>query len=159
MKNPDIRTTNPNGSNQYILDPRQKICWEFYTTPNTETFGNATQSAIKAGYTDGTADTITLTEWFCGRLWRLNAVMKGETKIKELMEYPLADQEGKMDVGLARIQADLAKYVTSTLGKDEGYSSRTEQTGKDGEPLNPDTQSKINEALTNYMNGHKGNTK
>jgi len=131
--------SNPNGSNQYVLDPRQKMCWEFYTTPKSETFGNATQSAIKAGYTDGTADTITLTEWFCGRLWKLNAVLKGENKLRELMELPIIDLEGKVDVGIARIQADLAKYVTSTLGKDEGYATRQENTGKDGKDLIPET--------------------
>jgi len=131
--------SNPNGSNQYVLDPRQKTCWEFYTTPKSETFGNATQSAIKAGYTDGTADTITLTEWFCGRLWKLNAVLKGENKLRELMELPIVDPEGKVDIGIARIQADLAKYVTSTLGKDEGYATRQENTGKGGKDLIPET--------------------
>jgi len=131
--------SNPNGSNQYVLDPRQKMCWEFYTTPKSETFGNATRSAIKAGYTDGTADTITLTEWFCGRLWKLNAVLKGENKLRELMELTIVDVEGKVDVGIARIQADLAKYITSTLGKDEGYATRQENTGKDGKDLIPET--------------------
>ena len=151
--------SNPNGSNQYVLDPRQKMCWEFYTTPKSETFGNATQSAIKAGYTDGTADTITLTEWFCGRLWKLNAVLKGENKLRELMELPIVDVEGKVDVGIARIQADLAKYVTSTLGKDEGYSSRSEVTGKDGKDLvDTDTRNLANLALDKYLNGSTTDT-
>ena len=134
--------SNPNKANQYVLDPRQKICWEFYTDPKSKTFGNATQSAIKASYTEGTADTITTTEWFIGKLWKLNAVLKGENKLKQLMELPLEDVEGKVDIGIARIQADLAKYVTSTLGKDEGYSNRTEQTGKGGKDLIPDTMTK-----------------
>jgi hypothetical protein len=116
--------TNPNGANQYILDPRQKLCWNYYTDPKSETFGNATQSAIKAGYEECYADQITTTDWFIGKLWRLNATLTGEKKLKEILELPMVDQEGKVDVGLARIQADLAKYITSTLGKREGYSTQ-----------------------------------
>jgi hypothetical protein len=128
--------TNPNGANQYQLDPRQKACWEFYTDIKGETFGNATQSAIKAGYTVGTADTITTTEWFIGKLWKLNATYTGERKMKQLMELEIVDPESaKVDVGIARIQADLAKYLTSTQGKNEGYSTRQEVTGKDGKDL------------------------
>lgn len=127
---------NPNGANQFQLDPRQKKCWEFYTDFKGETFGNAMQSAIKAGYTEGTANTITTTEWFIGKLWRLNATFTGERKMKELMELQILDPESaKVDVGIARIQADLAKYLTSTQGKEEGYSTRTEMTGKDGKEL------------------------
>ncbi len=135
--------TNPNGANQYTLDPRQKLCWENYTNPKSETFGNATQSAIKAGYTTGTADTITTTEWFIGKLWRLNSTYTGERKIKELMELPILEPDSsKVDVGIARIQADLAKYLTSTQGKDDGYSTRSEVTGKGGEPLFHDKETK-----------------
>lgn len=135
--------TNPNGANQYTLDPRQKLCWESYTNPKSETFGNATQSAIKAGYTTGTADTITTTEWFIGKLWRLNSTYTGERKIKELMELPILEKDtAKVDVGIARIQADLAKYLTSTQGKDDGYSTRSEITGKGGEPLFADKETK-----------------
>lgn len=123
-------------ANQYALDPRQKLCWEYYTNPKSETFGNAMQSAIKAGYTEGTANTITVNDWFIGRLWRLNATFTGEKKIKELMELSILDPDSsKVDVGIARIQADLAKYLTSTQGKNEGYSNRTELTGAEGEKL------------------------
>jgi len=118
--------TNPNGANQYTLDPRQKKCWEAYTNPESETFGNATQSAIKAGYTEGTADTITATEWFIGRLWRLNATATGERKMKQLLELDLTNGGDKVDVGIARIQADLAKFLASTQGKNDGYSTKQE---------------------------------
>jgi len=128
--------TNPNGANQWQLDPRQKECWEYYTNPKGVTFGNATRSAMKAGYTDGTADTITTTEWFIGRLWRLNATFTGERKIKQLMELDLNNGGDKVDVGVARIQADLAKLLVTTQGKDLGYSTRQEIA------LEPDTETK-----------------
>jgi len=116
--------SNPNGANQYLLDPRQKLCWELYVNPKSETFGNAMQSAIKAGYEESTANQITVEPWFLGRLRRLNMLGKAEKVLDEALE-------GK-DLKLAQ---DTAKFVAKTLGKGEGYSERTELTGKDGEPL------------------------
>ena len=34
-----------------------------------------------------------------------------------------------------KIKQDTAKFVAERLGKDRGYATRTEQTGKDGEPI------------------------
>ncbi len=131
MSNP----SNPNGANQYQLDPRQKLCWESYINPKSETFGNATQSAIKAGYEPDYADQITTVEWFKGKLRRLNMLSKGEKVLDETLDYIAIDDKGKIDVGIARIKLDAAKVVVTTLGKDEGYSTRVENTGKDGAEL------------------------
>lgn len=120
------RPTNPYGANQWTFDPRQKLCWESYTNPKSETFGNATQSAIKAGYTDEYANDITSTEWFRVSLWRLNATFAGEKKMQELIEADVRNGGDKIDIGLARIQADLAKFLASTQGKDKGYTTKTE---------------------------------
>lgn len=128
----DKPLTNPNGSNQYNLDPRQKLCWEMYINPKSETFGNAKQSALKAGYAEDSANQITVTTWFLEKTRRLNMLSKGEKVLDETLSYVAINKEGKIDVGVARIKLDAAKHVTSTLGKDEGYSTRTEQTGKDG---------------------------
>lgn len=123
---------NPNGSNQYQLDPRQKLCWELYVDPRSETFGNATQSAIKAGYTADYADQITTVDWFKGKVRRLNMLSKGEKVLEETLDYIAVNEEGKVDASIARIKLDAAKVVVTTLGKDEGYSTRVESTGKDG---------------------------
>lgn len=131
-----MNRTNPNGANQYSYDPRQKLCWDYYINPKSKTFGNATQSAIKAGYTSGTANTITTTEWFIGKLWKLNSVNKAEETFKKILELPAIDENNRVDSGVLRIQADIAKFLASTQGKDEGYSTRSEVTGKDGEALN-----------------------
>lgn len=130
------KKSNPNGANQYLLDPRQKLCWENYSNPTSPTFGNATQSAVAAGYEHDYADQITMTEWFKCKVWKLNGVYTGERKIEELINLPIQNEVG-YDVGIIRVQADLAKYLTSTLGKEEGYSTRSELTGKDGEKLMP----------------------
>ena len=145
--------TNPNGANQFQLDPRQKTCWEFYIDPKSETFGNATKSAMKAGYTAGTADTITVTEWFIGRLWKLNSVSKAEDTFKKILELPSIDEESKFDSGVLRIQADIAKFLASTQGKDDGYSTRVENTGKDGKDLIPSAEhnKKASDAVNEFL--------
>ena len=129
-----MAVTNPNGANQYVMDPRQKLCWDSYINPHSETFGNATQSAIRAGYEPDYADQITVSEWFLGKLRRLNMLGKAEKVLDRTLEYNPVGEDGKVDVGVARIQVDAAKHITSTLGKNEGYSTRTEQTGLDGGP-------------------------
>lgn len=127
-----MEAPNPNGANQYQLDPRQLLCWGYYVDPKSETFGNATQSAIKAGYEEATANQITTFDWFIGKRRRLNMVNKAEQVLEKTLNYSTEDEEGKVKVDLLRVQTDVAKTVVTTLGKDEGYSSRVEQTGKNG---------------------------
>ncbi len=127
--------TNPNKSNQYVMDPRQKLCWELYVNPKSETFGNGKQSAIKAGYEVVYADVITTRPWFEGKVRRLNLLNKGEKVLEEAIELDPLDENGKRDIGAWRIKLDASKFVAETQGKDEGYSKRSELTGKDGIPL------------------------
>lgn len=138
MANP----SNPNGSNQYQLDPRQKMCWDFYINPKSETFGNATQSAIKAGYEPATANQITTFDWFIGRRRRLNMLDKAEKVLDKTLSYSTDDEDGKVKVDLLRVQTDVAKTVVTTLGKDEGYSTRQEITGANGKDFIPDEETK-----------------
>lgn len=132
------KPTNPNGANQYLFDPRQKLCWELYIDPKSETFGNATQSAVKAGYEWGTANQITTAEWFLGKLRRLNMLHKAERNLDKALETNYTDiGTGEIRSDVMRIVMDVSKTVVTTLGKDEGYSTRSELTGKDGEKLMP----------------------
>lgn len=120
------KPSNPNGSNQYQLDPRQLTCWNFYVDPRSETFGNATQSALKAGYEFATANQITTFDWFIGKRRRLNMLSKAEKVLDETLDYIAIGEEGKVDVGIGRLKLDAAKVIATTLGKDEGYSSKFE---------------------------------
>ena len=52
------RSPNPEGANQWVVDPRQEMFLSSYLNPNSETWGNALQSALKAGYTQQTAESI-----------------------------------------------------------------------------------------------------
>lgn len=138
--------SNPNGANQFNLDPRQKVCWEYYANPKSETFGNAYQSALKAGYEDNYAKTITVTEWFLEKVRRLNMLGKAEKVLNEMLDMPVDVQklEGygedkelivKTEPALVKIKQDTAKFVAERLGKGEGYSTRSELTGADGKDL------------------------
>ena len=136
MKN---KPSNPNNANQYQLDPRQKLCWENYINPKSETFGNAYQSAMKAGYEEGTAAQITTVDWFIEKRRRLNMLSKAEKVLDETLELDTLDEKGIHNPSLLKIKQDSAKFVAERIGKDEGYSTRTEQTGKDGKDLIPNT--------------------
>lgn len=128
--------SNPNGANQYQLDPRQKFCWESYINPESETFGNAYQSALKATYTEATASLITTQDWFIEKYRRLNMLGKAEKVLNKTLDYSTEDVEtGKILTDVLRVQTDVAKFIANTQGKDEGYSTRVEQTGKGGKDL------------------------
>jgi hypothetical protein len=129
------KESNPNGANQYLLDPRQKKCWELYINPKSKTFGNAMQSALEAGYEPATANQITTFDWFIGKRRRLNMLEKAEKVLEKALDYKTEEDDGKIKVDLLRVQTDVAKTVVTTLGKNEGYSTRNEVTGKDGEAI------------------------
>lgn len=118
-----------------LLNPRQKACWGFYTDPKSETFGNGIQSALKAGYPRSSAKQITVQTWFTDRILRLNLLGKAEKVLDKTLTMETMDEKGKEQADLLRIQNDTAKFVAKTLGKDEGYSERSELTGKDGSPI------------------------
>jgi len=138
-----MAVSNPNGSNQYQLDPRQKLCWDFYVSPKSETFGNAYQSAIKAGYEESYSRTITDTEWFRDKVRRLNMLSKAEKVLEEMLELDTKtvkeDDDGeqiiRVDSALVKIKQDTAKFIAERVGKAEGYSTRTEHTGAEGKDL------------------------
>lgn len=118
-----------------ILNVKQKVMWDNYVDPRSPTYGNATQSALRAGYADSTAHTITNTRYFRERLRRLNMLSRAEKVLKKTLIMTTKDETGKEQADLLRIQVDAAKHITKTLGKDEGYSERSEVTGKDGNPI------------------------
>lgn len=118
-----------------VLDIRQRICWENYTSPKSETFGNAYRSALKTGYSESYSRVITNQGWFIERLRRLNMLGRAEKVLKKTLVMKTTDAQGNEQADLLRIQVDTAKHITKTLGKDEGYSERSEVTGKDGQPI------------------------
>ncbi len=128
---------NPNGANGSVSDPREQVCWDIYVSKGLE---NAYQSALEAGYTESTAKLVTTRDWFIERLQRLrrkDMLSNAEKVLDKTLKYNPEDEEGKVKTDLLRIQTDVAKHVTETLGKNDGYSKRNELTGKDGTGLIP----------------------
>ncbi len=131
--------TNPNGANGTTSDPREQICWDFYIEDN---LNNAYAAAIKAKYSEDSARNITTRDWFkerLGKLRRKGMLSKAERNLDKVldMEYEKISKEGetKTNTEVLKVVVDVSKTVVTTLGKDDGYSTRTEQTGKDGAPI------------------------
>lgn len=112
-------------ANQYDPDPRQAKFLELYLDPESETFGNAKQSAIRAGYSEEYANRI-LSEkltWLSENIRYDEIIKKAERNLREFM-----DDEDK------KIRADLTKFALERLNK-KRFSTRQEVTGKDGKDL------------------------
>lgn len=122
--------------NQYQPDPRQSLFLAAYLDPKSETFSNAYQSAIKAGYEDEYARVILSKDldWLSESVRDEDLVRKAEEALSEALGYSTKSAEGKVDAGVARVKLDASKLVLKGLKKDK-YSERSEVTGKDGESL------------------------
>jgi hypothetical protein len=129
------------------LDPRQKLCWEYYVDPKSETFANGKQSAIRAGFGEGYADRITTAEWFKMKLEIMNMFDKSERVLNEMLDMPVEvlEHHGRGEEAetvvvtspaLVKVKQDTAKYVSERLGKKK-WSQRVENTGADGKDLIP----------------------
>lgn len=156
-----------------LLDPRQKLFWDKYVDPESPTFNNIRQSAIAAGYAETTADKVSETEWFQGRLRRLNMRTKGEKVLDEMLDIPVQTVKTKFeksydhitdefrtvevtsvvtDPSMVKIKQDTAKFVVERLGKDD-WSTRQEVTGAGGEALiDLDAKRKSDEAIDDFLN-------
>lgn len=131
----EVQEEEVNELEDVYLDPRQKNCWRFYTDPKSPTFANGKGSAIRAGYSEYYASAITQKGWFKNYKRRYNLLQKAERAMDKALDLDTRDEEGQEQADLLRVQTDVAKFVAKTLGKDEGYSERTEMTGANGEAI------------------------
>jgi len=117
-------------------DPRVDIFKQFYLRPDSYTFMNVRQSALRAGYTEHYANNLSTGS---GPVWYMELIesseyrraamlKKAEQRLYERVEEDVKDKDGR------KLQADVAKFVTERLGKDH-YSTRQEVTGADGRRL------------------------
>lgn len=123
---------NPYKANQYNPDPRQQVCWDLYLKGWTIGHPNAKQAALDAGYSETTAANVTNLPWFRekhARLKRKDFLSKSERNIERILDidFTKLDELGKdsVDIDKLKIVADMSKFVASTIGKDEGYSSKS----------------------------------
>jgi hypothetical protein len=121
--------TNPNGANGTTSDPREQTCWDLYVESIAKGQVNAYQSAIQAGYEESSAKNITLRGWFKERLEELerkDMLSNAEKVLAKTLKYSTEDKDGNVKVDLLRVQLDASKHLTSTLGKNKGYSTKVE---------------------------------
>lgn len=113
--------------------------WSYYIDINSETFSNALQSALRAGYDQSTAQKITSTNWFKERLDTLDLVEDSEKTFVEILKMSYEQtiyHEGKpvgkrIDPMITKIKQDTAKFLVERLEKNK-YSKRLELTTPDG---------------------------
>lgn len=136
---------NPNGANGTTSDPREQIMWDIYVKNLDSGVDNAKQAALDAGYTESSANKITVCSWFAERkdkLRRKGLLSKAEKVLEKTLNYDtetiafdkggnlITNDEGRphliTNTSLLKIQADVAKTVATTLGSKEGYVSKTE---------------------------------
>lgn len=108
------------------MNPQRLAFKEAYCNPESDTFGNAYQSALKAGFSEEYAKNITGqgVEWVSEIIRDQELLGQAEKNLKELLTQ----------VDDIKVRADITKFVASTLGKKK-YSSRQEVTGADGKEL------------------------
>lgn len=134
----ETKNTNPNGANSTQSDPREQLCWDNYIKSITENRENAYKAAIDAGYSESSAKNITMRDWFkerLGKLKRKDMLSDAEKLLHKTLKYEHIDENGKVNVQLLSVQTKVADTIVKTLGKDDGYSTRSEITGKDGEDI------------------------
>lgn len=108
------------------LSPKQIKFLESYLDIKSETFGNAYQSALKAGYSDEYAQNMTgqCPNWLSENISDAKLLLKAEKNINKLL-----DQDDDL-----KVKADLTKFVAGRLGKKK-WSERQELSGPNGESL------------------------
>lgn len=123
------------GGNQWVADPRQQLFLKSYLDPKSPIFGNALQSALKAGYSQEYSENITsqMPDWLSESLGKTKLVIKAEKNLEMALDGLLDDPEK----GKKEIQWKATDMALRTL-KSDTYSERKELTGKDGKDLIPE---------------------
>lgn len=128
-------------------DPRSELAWEFYVKSWREGKPNAKQAGLNAGYAYKTAVNLSNFKWFKDKkdkLRRSNMLTKAERNISRMLNLdysrikvlPDGTEEETIDRDVLSVVADVSKTIVTTLGKDMGYSTKTEIDGKMGGEIN-----------------------
>ena len=115
-------------ANQWVSDPRQEKFLSLYLDPKSPTWSNALQSALRAGYSQEYAESLTaqMPDWLSESLGDNILVQQALHNLKEFLTTG--------DEKLQSIKADITKFTLKGLAKHK-FSERTEVTGKDGKDL------------------------
>jgi len=119
-----------------LLNPQQELFLSYYTNPKSDTFSNAYQSAMKAEYSKEYAENITslMPNWLSESIGDMKRLRKAERNLDEVQNLQIIDSEGNIDVNLIDKRTKVDMFIAERLNKTK-YSTRIEQTGKDGKDL------------------------
>ena len=143
------KRNNPNGANQFKVDPRQALFLSYYLDRKSKTFANCQQSALKAGFSSEYAKVLVaqMPTWLSDKLNTDELVRTAEKNVKEIMNLdiiedkigafgPIIDKKTKkrvkcVNTGVLKVKANMTQFALKGLSK-EKWSERVEHTGKDG---------------------------
>lgn len=110
-----------------LLNPQQELFLSYYTNPKSKTFGNALQSALKAGYSESYANNIMdfLPDWLCENMGSMNRLRKAESNLDEVQSLEITTEEGKIIPEVLRERTKVDIFMAERIGKNI-YSSKND---------------------------------
>jgi len=129
--------THPKLRNKNQDNNRREVCWSLYVKSVRDGNPSASAAAREAGFSPNTAVNITKMSWFKekkDKLRRSKMMNNAEKNIARILNMGYIEMK-KMEDGsekevvdrdVLRIVADMSKTIVTTLGKDLGYSNKTE---------------------------------
>lgn len=102
-----------------LLTPQQELFLSYYTNPKSETFSNAKQSGLKAGYAETYADNITtlLPDWLLENIGSMNRLRKAERNLDEVQGLEIITIEGKLIPEALRERTKVDIFMAERIGK------------------------------------------
>jgi hypothetical protein len=118
-----------------VLNLRAQVFKAHYTNPNSDTFMNVLQSALRAGYSQEYSESLghNNPKWYAEMMQdadvqRARMLKASENALEKAVNYDDNDK----DKAVLKLKA--ASFIAERLGKDK-YSMRQEVTGADGRRL------------------------
>lgn len=128
---------NPHGANSGLPDPRQEMLWKFYLDGLAKGRPNAQKAALDAGYAATTAHSITNLKWFKDRkakLGRKSMLGKAERNLRAMLKLGWVDvklvdgiEKEEVNTDKLKVVKDVSIFIAETLGKEDGYSKKIEE--------------------------------
>lgn len=144
------------------IETRLKVAfWGWYLNPTSPTLMNAYQSALRAGFPEEQAASVTQYKWFKRSQLKDEIFSTAEDVLGEMLKLStittkiLKDgtEVTTQDPALIKIKQDTAKFIASTLGKKD-YSQRSELSGKNGGPIETKKSAISDEEVENILNAY-----
>lgn len=132
--------------NKRRTDPRQELFLSLYNDPESPTFANALQSALKAGYKENYAYTITSHNKGLMEATDYNSMLsKAEANLDRYLTM-----DAQSDIQIERIKADVSKFVAERVGKNQ-WSTRSESVNVHVHAVSEETRKQVNDALDDVL--------